>query len=101
MIWSSRARNKSPDPVTSCFFGRMLPSAAATESRLPIRGNPRNGIASFRGLQPRKLAFSSRQIGGKGLCLSALGVVHGRLKLIVVDYDVFPQIARLQSALGH
>jgi hypothetical protein len=60
---SSRARNRSPDPVVSCFFGRMLPSAAATESRLPIRGNPKNEIASFRGLEPQKLAISNQQIG--------------------------------------
>src|SRR5262249_46280502 len=65
MIWSSRPRNRSLDPVVSCFFGRMLPSAAATESQLPIRGNPRNEIASFRGFEPQKLAFSNRRIGGK------------------------------------
>jgi len=34
MICSSRARNRSPDPVVSCFFGRITPSDAATESRL-------------------------------------------------------------------
>jgi hypothetical protein len=34
MICSSRARNRSPDPVVSCFFGRIAPSNAATESRL-------------------------------------------------------------------
>src|SRR6516164_8945936 len=32
MIWSSRARNRSADPVVSCFFGRIAPSDAATES---------------------------------------------------------------------
>src|SRR5215470_14995110 len=65
MIWSSRPRNRSLDPVVSCFFGRMLPSAAATESQLPIRGNPRNEFASFRGFEPQKLAFLNRRIGGK------------------------------------
>jgi hypothetical protein len=43
----------------------MLPSAAAMESRLPIRGNPRNEIASFRGFKPQKLAISKRQIRQK------------------------------------
>jgi hypothetical protein len=52
MIWSSRARNRSPDPVVSCFFGRIVSSDAATESRPPIRGNPKNEIASFQGLRP-------------------------------------------------
>jgi hypothetical protein len=52
MIWSSRARNRSPDPDVSCFFGRIAPSDAATESRFSIRGNPENEIASFQGLRP-------------------------------------------------
>src|SRR5215471_12772347 len=51
MIWSSRARNKSPDPVVSCFFGRIAPSDAATESCFSIRGNGENEIASFSGLE--------------------------------------------------
>ena len=34
MIWSSRARNRSPDPVVSCFFGRIVSSDAAIESLL-------------------------------------------------------------------
>jgi hypothetical protein len=29
MIWSSRARKRSLDPVVSCFFGRIVPSDAA------------------------------------------------------------------------
>src|SRR6184192_2522482 len=53
MIWSSCARNRSPDPVVSCFFGRIAPSdTAATESRFSIRGNPENEIASFQRLRP-------------------------------------------------
>jgi hypothetical protein len=56
MIWSSRARNRSPDPVVSCFFGRIASSATATESRFAIRGNPQNEIASFQGFRPQKLA---------------------------------------------
>jgi hypothetical protein len=52
MIWSSRARNRSPDPDVPCFFGRIAPSDAATESRFSIRGNPENEIASFQGLRP-------------------------------------------------
>src|SRR6516162_10492245 len=47
MIWSSLARNRSPSPVVSGFFGRIVPSAATTESRLLIRRNLENEIASF------------------------------------------------------
>src|SRR6516162_6073286 len=61
MIWSSRARNRSPDPVISCFFGRIAPSDAATESCFSIRGNRENEIASFQGLRHGNLAISSQQ----------------------------------------
>jgi hypothetical protein len=43
----------------------MLPSVAATESRLPIRGNPKNEIASFQAFEPQKLAISKSRIGRK------------------------------------
>src|SRR5215471_21050949 len=61
MIWSSRARNRSPDPVVSCFFGRIVPSDAATESCFSIRGNRENEFASFQGLRRGNLAISSQQ----------------------------------------
>src|SRR6516162_4430719 len=61
MIWSSRARNRSADPVVSCFFGRIAPSDAATESCFSIRGNRENEIASFHGLRHGNLAISSQQ----------------------------------------
>src|SRR5207244_853774 len=61
LIWSSRARNRSPDPVVSCFFGRIAPSDAATESCFSIRGNRENEFASFQGLRHGKLAISSQQ----------------------------------------
>jgi hypothetical protein len=61
MIWSSRARNRSPDPVVSCFFGRIAPSDAATESCFSIRGNRENEFAGFQGLRHGNLAISSQQ----------------------------------------
>src|SRR5262252_5778723 len=61
MIWSSRARNRSADPVVSCFFGRIAPSDAATESCFSIRGNRENEFASFHGLRHGNLAISSQQ----------------------------------------
>src|SRR6266446_9332551 len=61
MIWSSRARNRSADPVVSCFFGRIAPSDAATESCFSIRGNRENEFASFQGLRHGNLAISSQQ----------------------------------------
>src|SRR5262249_29388998 len=61
MIWSSRARNRSPDLVVSCFVGRIAPSDAATESCFSIRGNRENEFASFQGLRHGNLAISSQQ----------------------------------------
>src|SRR5262249_46897691 len=61
MIWSSRARNRSADPVVSCFFGRIALSNAPTESCFSIRGNRENEIASFQGLRHGNLAISSQQ----------------------------------------
>jgi hypothetical protein len=40
------------------FFGRIVPSDATTQSQPAIRENPKNEIASFRGLAPRNLAIS-------------------------------------------
>jgi hypothetical protein len=52
---------KRPDPVVSCFFGRIAPSDAATESCFSIRGNRENEIASFQGLRHGNFAISSQQ----------------------------------------
>jgi hypothetical protein len=38
MIWSSRARNRSFDPVVLCFFGRIAPSDAPQNHGLPRKG---------------------------------------------------------------
>src|SRR5262245_10577445 len=79
MIWSSRARNRSSDPVVSCFFGRIAPSDAATESRFSIRGNPENEIASFQGLNPEILQSQVTKTARKRLSLGGLEVLHSRL----------------------
>jgi hypothetical protein len=41
----------------------MLPSAAATESRLPIRGNPRNEIAGFQGFNLEIFTPTNHAVG--------------------------------------
>src|SRR5664280_2158266 len=58
MICSSLARNRSPDPVVSCCFGRIVPSDATTESQFDSKWNPENEIARFRALKPQYLAIS-------------------------------------------
>src|SRR5438874_283044 len=52
------ARNRSLASVVSCFFGRIVPSDAATESLFVPEGNPKNEIARFRTLRSQILAIS-------------------------------------------
>jgi hypothetical protein len=47
MIWSSRARNRSPDPLVSCCFGRIAPHRA-TRGRISAA---RSGRRSDNGSQ--------------------------------------------------
>src|SRR5450759_5523922 len=60
MICSSLARNRSPDPVVACCFGRIVPSDAATESCFAAEGNPENEIARFRAFRRQNPAISNR-----------------------------------------
>ena len=39
MICSSLARNRSPDPVVLCCFGRIVPSDAAKKSWFSLKEN--------------------------------------------------------------
>src|SRR5262245_28586189 len=74
MIWSSRARNRSADPVISCFFGRIAPSDAATESCFSIRGNRENEIASFQVSDTETLQSQVNKAAKKRLSLSGLEI---------------------------
>jgi hypothetical protein len=65
MIWSSRARNRSPDIVASGFFGRIVPSDATKESRFGRQGNLKNEIARFLARGHRNLAIANQQIPAK------------------------------------
>src|SRR5215218_5002369 len=50
MIWSSRARNRSFDPVVLCFFGRIVPSDA-----------PQNHAPKGKGIQKRNCRVRGSQ----------------------------------------
>jgi len=80
MIWSSRARNRSADPVVSCFFGRIAPSDVATESCFSIRGNRENEFASFQAPDTKTLQSQVNKAAKKRLSLSGLEILHGRLQ---------------------
>src|SRR5262245_33687384 len=78
MIWSSRARNRSPDPVVSCFFGRIAPSDAATESCFSIRGNRENELQASKASDTETLQSQVNKAAKKRLSLSGLEILHGR-----------------------
>jgi hypothetical protein len=46
LIWSSRARNRSFDPVVLCFFGRIVPSDAP-QNHGPEQRESTNELAWF------------------------------------------------------
>jgi hypothetical protein len=67
------ARNRSRDPVVSCFFGRIVPSDAA--HRIMTRDSQKsqkNEIARFRGLGPRNLAIQTNLRARKTTLAQAL-----------------------------
>src|SRR5262249_46225475 len=75
----SRARNRSPDPVVSCFFGRIAPSDAATESCFSIRGNRENELQASKASDTETLQSQVNKAAKKRLSLSGLEILHGRL----------------------
>src|SRR5262245_41545880 len=55
MIWSSRARNRSFDPVVLCFFGRIVPLRCATESWPAAKGNPQTKLQGLEASSSKSL----------------------------------------------
>ncbi len=76
MIWSSRARNRSPSPVVSCFFGRIVPSDAATESLVRARREFEMQIARFRAFSPETLQSQNRSYAKNRISVNRLGFVR-------------------------
>src|SRR5215831_15531478 len=104
MIWSSRARNRSPDPVVSCFFGRIAPSDAATESCFSIRGNRENELQASKASDTETLQSQVNKAAKKRLSLSGLEILHGRLQWLVPTGRPcgFPRyFARIRSQLAN
>src|SRR4051794_10314650 len=79
MIWSSRARNRSFEPVVSCCFGRIVPSDAARESCFASKRNRKMKSQASRASDPETLQSQTRPQTQKRLSLNGLEIVHGRL----------------------
>jgi hypothetical protein len=65
-------------PVVSCFFGRIAPSDAATESCFSIRGNRENELQASRASDTETLQSQVNKAAKKRLSLSGLEILHGR-----------------------
>jgi hypothetical protein len=80
MLWSSRARNRSPNNVVACFFGRIVRSDATKESCfVPQRESPKRNCKDP-GLQSPKPCNEKPACSlKKRLSINGLAVVHGRL----------------------
>src|SRR5262245_50522918 len=81
MIWSSRARNRSADPVVSCFFGRIALSDAATESCSRFEGIAKTKLQASTASDTGTLQSQVNKAGKKRFSLSGLEILYGRLRL--------------------
>src|SRR3954469_10314004 len=89
MIWSSRARNRSFDPIVLCFFGRIVPLRCTTESWSAAKGNPQMKIARFGGLKPPIPAISNAAASEKQILAQSLrGLFTGDCLLETYPFGV-------------
>ncbi|MCD9299080.1 hypothetical protein LUI62_42560, partial [Bradyrhizobium diazoefficiens] len=72
MIWSSRDRNRSFEPVVLCFFGRIGPSDAAQNHGSQRQGNPKSKLQVF-AVKPQSPAISNAAATGKQTLNQVLG----------------------------
>ena len=79
MIWSSLARNRSPSPVASCFFGRIVSSDAAIEITARRQRESQSEIARFWGSDRQTLQSKTCCCAENRFAFNRLAVVHGRL----------------------
>src|SRR5262249_23225380 len=78
MIWSSRARNRSADPVVSCFFGRIAPSDARPNHASRFEGIQKTNLQAPRASDTETLQSQVNKAAKKRLSLSGLEILHGR-----------------------
>jgi hypothetical protein len=80
MIWSSRARNRSPDLVVSGLFGRIvLPPMRQQNHASQKKGISKMKLQGLAASGPKTLQSQTCPYAGNRLLLNALAVVHGRL----------------------
>src|SRR6266550_8795198 len=85
MIWSSRARNRSADPVVSCFFGRIAPSDARPNHASRFEGIAKTNLQASRASDTETLQSQVNKAAKKRLSLNGLEILHGRLSTTDAD----------------
>src|SRR5258706_15527849 len=78
MIWSGRARNRSADPVVSCFFGRIAPSDARPNHASRFEGIAKTNLQASRASDTETLQSQVNKAAKKRLSLNGLEILHGR-----------------------
>ena len=92
MIWSSRARNRSADPVVSCFFGRIAPSDARPNHASRFEGIAKTNLQASRASDTEILQSQVNKAAKKRLSLNGLEILHGRLRsepIVCTPEDAF------------
>src|SRR5215472_7145577 len=79
MIWSSLARNRSFDPLVSCFFGRIVPSDAAQNHAVRFARTPKMKLQASATLSLETLQSRVNLCAQNRLSLRHLAALHGRL----------------------
>ena len=102
MIWSSLARNRSPSPVASCFFGRIVSSDAAIEiTACRPRESQKRNRKVLRPSSRQTLQSKTGYCAENRFAFNRLAVVHGRLVRHDVDMRLSPalEITQLEAAI--
>src|SRR5579872_6946908 len=79
MIWSSRARNRSFDPVVLCFFGRIVPSDATQNHARRFEGILKMKLQASGAPDPKSLQSKNPFPRKTESPIKVLQVLHGRL----------------------
>src|SRR5258706_12408235 len=97
MIWSGRARNRSADPVVSCFFGRIAPSDARPNHASRFEGIAKTNLQASRASDTETLQSQVNKAAKKRPSLNGLEILHGRLSNEIAR-ALIPMMARSSTA---
>src|SRR5579872_1992495 len=98
MIWSSRARNRSFDPVVLCFFGRIVPSDATQNHARRFEGILKMKLQASGAPDPKSLQSKNPFPRKTESPIKVLQVLHGRLVKRLSSNGGFGPLVRLRGS---